>query len=73
MKSVPKLIRRFAGILLLSSVLLLVINFMIYTIMIVSQSPDVDNSPYNIALETGKALQASDSGYTLSKKMSVKL
>lgn len=73
MKSVPKLIRRFVGILLLSSVLLLVINFVIYTIMIVKQSPNADNSPYNIALETGKALQATENGYTLPEEMSKKL
>ena len=73
MKSVPKLIRRFVGILLLSSILILIINFAIYAIMIVSQSPDADNSPYNMAIEAGKDLQASDSGYVLSEEMSVKL
>ena len=66
MKSVPKLIRRFVGILLLSSVLILVINFAIYALLMISQSPDETNSPYNIAVETGRALKRTDSGYTLS-------
>lgn len=71
MKSVPKLIRRFVGILLLSSVLILVINFAIYALLMISQSPDETNSPYNIAVETGRALKKTDSGYTLSEEMSM--
>lgn len=74
MKSVPKLIRRFVGILLLSSVLLLVINFVALAVLMAWQSPDAAASPYNIAAQTGKALQASDNGgYVLSEEMSAKL
>ena len=73
MKSVPKLIRRFVGILLLSSVLILFINFFMFVILLMSQFPDEDNSPYNIATETGKALEETDSGYMLSKDISAKL
>ena len=73
MKSVPKLIRRFVGILLLSSVLILVINFAIYAVLMISQSPNEDNSPYNIATATGRALVRTDSGYTLSTEISEKL
>lgn len=74
MKSVPKLIRRFVGILLLSSVLLLVINFVALAVLMASQAPDKAASPYNIAAEAGKALQVSDHGsYVLSESMSAKL
>lgn len=74
MKSVPKLIRRFVGILLLSSVLILITNFLALAILMASQAPDKAASPYNIATETGKALQASDNGdYVLSENMSAKL
>lgn len=73
MKSVPKLIRRFVGILLLSSVLILFINFLMFVILMISQFPDEDNSPYNIATEAGKALEETDSGYMLSKDISAKL
>ena len=74
MKSVPKLIRRFVGILLLSSVLIVVINFVVLAVLMAIQTPDEDNSPYNIAVETGEALQLSNSGdYVLSDNMSIKL
>ncbi len=73
MKSVPKLIRRFVGILLLSSVLLLVINFIGFVVLMAWQTPDTAASPYNIAAETGKALQASEHGFVLSDEMSAKL
>lgn len=75
MKSVPKLIRRFVGILLLSFVLLLVINFLALAILMKWQSPNQSASPYNLASETGKALQLSNNAnsYTLSKEMTAKL
>jgi signal transduction histidine kinase len=74
MKSVPKLIRRFVGILLLSSVLIVIINIIALAVLMTSQVPDKNTSPYNIAAETGKALQASDNGgYVLSENASTKL
>lgn len=73
MKSLPKLIRRFVGILLLSSFLILLMNLAIYAILAISQSPGENNSPYKIAAETGKDLQASGNGYVLSEEMSRKL
>ncbi len=74
MKSVPKLIRRFVGILLLSSVLIVIINFVALAVLMVGQSPDKAASPYNIAAETGKALQVSENGdYLLPESMSAKL
>lgn len=74
MKSVPKLIRRFVGILLLSSVLIVFINFIVFVVLMASHVPDQAASPYNIATETGKALQVSTNGdYVLSENMSAKL
>lgn len=74
MKSVPKLIRRFVGILLLSSVLIVATNFLALAVLMTSQSPDKAASPYNIATETGKALQMSDHGdYALSESVTAKL
>ena len=74
MKSVPKLIRRFVGILLLSSILIVLINFIVFVVLMASYVPDKDASPYNIARETGKALQLSTGGnYVLSENMSAKL
>lgn len=74
MKSVPKLIRRFVGILLLSSVLIVLINFITFVLLMASHVPDKATSPYNLASETGKALQTTTSGdYVLSENMSAKL
>lgn len=74
MKSVPKLIRRFVGILLLSSVLIVMINFLVLAVLMASQAPDKVASPYTIAAEAGKALQVSEHGnYILSESMSAKL
>lgn len=74
MKSVPKLIRRFVGILLLSSVLIVLINFIAFVLLMASHVPDKATSPYNLAPETGKALQTTTSGdYVLSENMSAKL
>lgn len=74
MKSVPKLIRRFVGILLLSSALIVIINFLVLAALMASQAPDKVASPYKIAADTGEALQASANGdYILSESMSAKL
>lgn len=73
MKSVPKLIRSFVGILLLSSVLILVINLVVFAIFMVKLSPNTAASPYNIATEIAKALKSANNGYALSEEVSVKL
>ncbi len=73
MKSVPKLIRRFVAILLLSSVLILIINFVVFAIIMTRLSPNTDASPYKIAIETGKSLQIYNNEYVLSDEMSAKL
>lgn len=73
MKSMPKLIRRFVGILLLSSILIFVINLLVFAVFMARLSPNSTTSPYNIATEVGQALKASEDGYVLSKAMSAKL
>lgn len=74
MKSIPKLIQRFISIFLLSTVLIVLMNIIAFVVLIGSYAPDKEMSPYNIAKETGEALQLSASGdYVLSKNMSSKL
>ena len=74
MKSIPKLLRRFAAILAVSSVFLLVINFLAFALLVAWQSPRTATSPYELAAETGRALQVSDDGgYALPEEMSSKL
>ena len=70
MSNLPKLIRRFTGILLLSFILLLLVNFVVLAFLIAWQSPSVASSPYNVAIQTGKAFQASENGYTLEEDIS---
>lgn len=41
MKSVPKLIRRFVGILLLSSILIVLINFIVFVVLMASYVPAI--------------------------------
>lgn len=73
MNNLPKLIRRFTGILLLSFVLLVFANFAILAFLMAWQSPSVTDSPYNVAIQTGKAFQISESGYTLQEDISTQL
>ncbi|MCD8154237.1 MAG: HAMP domain-containing histidine kinase [Clostridiales bacterium] len=74
MKSVPKLVRRFAGLLLLSSFLLLILNFAGFAALVAWQAPDTASSPYSIAEEAGKALTHSDQdGYVLSEEIASRL
>lgn len=68
MKSVPKLIRRFVGILLLSSILLLIVNFLILAFYVSGQSSN--NQPWKMAEEVAEALQYTESdGYTLPETL----
>lgn len=74
MKSLPKLIRRFLGIFLLSSVLIVFINMTTFVLLVAKHVPHRETSPYRIASETGEALQSSpDGGYVLPEQMSAKL
>ncbi len=60
MKSVPKLIRRFLAILLLSTTLLFFLNIIVLFTLNLKQTPGA--SPWTTALETGAALQRSAAG-----------
>lgn len=71
MKSVPKLIRRFIGIMLLSSVLLILLNLALLVIYTLNQAPN--SSPWMTAQETADHLQQNGSGYVLTEDMAHKL
>ncbi len=73
MNNLPKLIRCFTGILLLSFVLLVFANFAILAFLMAWQSPSVADSPYNVAIQAGKAFQISESGYILQEDISTQL
>ncbi|MEY8427974.1 HAMP domain-containing sensor histidine kinase [Lachnospiraceae bacterium 46-15] len=71
MKSVPKMIRRFVGIMLLSSVLLIVLNFALLAIYTASQAPN--GSPWAMAEEVADNLSQNDNGYVLSEDAALEL
>lgn len=74
MKNALKLMRRCVVALLLSSVLIVVINVIIFISLIATKVPKQDTSPYNIARETGQALQLmADGTYVLTEEMASKL
>ena len=54
MKSVPKLIRRFVGILLLSSILLIILNIVLLVVFTMRQIPNAQ--PWKTAEEVVNAL-----------------
>ena len=64
MKSVPKLIRRFVGLLLLSFVLVIILNVVIFAIIASNQLSN--GHPWSTAEEMAAALQTTESGYALS-------
>lgn len=63
MTSIAKLLRRFVGILFLSTVLVIVLNIVI--LIVISTSQTANGRPWTIAEETGAALQESETGYRL--------
>ncbi|WP_032120952.1 sensor histidine kinase [Clostridium amazonitimonense] len=71
MKSVPKLIKRFVGILLLSSFLILFFNFI--AVAVIGYNQTSIGSPWTIAEETSKGLSQRDNGYTLSEEVNLNL
>ncbi|MCM1056498.1 MAG: HAMP domain-containing histidine kinase [Firmicutes bacterium] len=72
MKSIPKLIRRYVGILLLSCVLLLVLNLILLMVMVSDQIPNAH--PWKTAEEAAAALMQTDEGaYVLSEEMTREL
>lgn len=67
MRSVPKLVRRFIGILLLSIFLLFVLNVLVLFYVALNQSPS--GSPYTTAETAAKAVFKTDDGYAMDKEM----
>lgn len=65
MKSMPKLIRRFVGIMLLSSILLIFLNFVLLAVYTLSQIPN--GQPWTMAQEVADNLLQDDNGYVLSE------
>ncbi|WP_066924375.1 sensor histidine kinase [Murdochiella massiliensis] len=71
MKSVPKLIRRFVGIMLLSSVLLIILNFTLLAIYTLNQS--ANGSPWTTAQEVADNLSQDSNGYVLTEEIASEL
>ncbi len=64
MKSIPKLIRRFMGIMTLSIILLVILNITFFAILFVRNASTF--SPWDMADHAAAALQLTDGGYSLS-------
>jgi two-component sensor histidine kinase len=72
MKSVPKLIRRFVGILLFSSILLITLNIVLLVTFTLKQMPN--GQPWKTAEEVVTALHQTDDGnYVLTDEMALEL
>ncbi len=71
MKSVPKLIRRFVGIMLLSSVLIIILNSALLAVYTLSQAPN--SSPWMTAQEAADNLSQDSNGYVLTEETAIKL
>lgn len=71
MKSVPKIIRRFIGILLLSSMLLIVLNFILLAIYVSSQTPNA--LPWKTAEKVAENLYQDKKEYTLPDGIMIEL
>lgn len=64
MKSVPKLIRRFVGLLLLSFILLVIVNILIFAVIVSRQMANA--RPWKTAEEVAAALTETENGVLLS-------
>lgn len=74
MKSVPKLLRRFVGILLSGSLLLLVVNIVILVATATSMMSDRSNSyPWKTAQEAADNMQQTEQGYEMTQEMQNRL
>lgn len=71
MKSVPKLIRRFVGIMLLSSALLIILNFVLLVVFTLSQAPN--GQPWTTAEEVADNLSWQNNRYVLSEDTALEL
>lgn len=71
MKSLPKLIRRFVGILMFSAILLFILNIVLLGIVASTQMPNA--YPWKTAQETAENLRRDGDGYDLSDEMTQEL
>lgn len=71
MKSVPKLIRRFAIILVISSLLILFLNAA--ALILIGRTQTASGSPYNTAKRTAQLLKMTEGGYSLDAEYLEKL
>ena len=71
MKSIPKLIRRFVGIMTLSIILLVILNITFFAIVFVRNTSTF--SPWDMADNAAAALQLTDDGYSISDDVMVEL
>ena len=71
MKSVPKLIRRCVGILLLSVILLLVLNIIAFTTIVSTQTSGI--YPWTTAKEAAQNLKQTEDGYVLPENIKEEL
>jgi signal transduction histidine kinase len=71
MKDITKLIRRFVGILLLSTILVIVLNIII--LAVISANQTANGRPWTTAKETAEALQETETGYVLTGDLSDRL
>ena len=71
MKSLPKLIRRFVGILMFSASLLFILNIVLLGIVASTQMPNA--YPWKTAQETAENLRRDGDGYDLSDEMTQEL
>ena len=71
MKSVPKLIRRFVGLLILSFILLIIVNIAI--IAIIASRQKANASPWKMADQVAAALSQTENGYILSDEATAEL
>lgn len=71
MKSIPKLIRRFVGIMTLSTILLAVLNVAFFAVVFVRNTSAF--SPWDMADDVADALQLTNSSYSISDDVMTKL
>ena len=66
MKSIPKLIRRFVSLLILSSFLFITVN--IAALILIGRTRTASGSPYTTAKEIAQSLQMTEIGYSLDSE-----
>ncbi len=71
MKSIPKLIRRFVGIMMLSILLLLILNITFFAVVFVKHTST--SSPWDMANYVAAVLQFTDDSYSISDDIIAKL